>query len=39
MNTALEQQVRRRAGNACKYCRLLQRFSRLMFPVDHVIAR
>lgn len=39
MDTALEQLVRRRAGNACEYCRLPQRFSRLTFPVDHVIAQ
>ena len=39
MDTALEQLVRRRAENACEYCRLPQRFSRLTFPVDHVIAQ
>jgi hypothetical protein len=39
MDTALEQLVRSRAGYACEYCRLPQRFSRLTFPVDHVIAR
>ena len=39
MESVLEQFVRRRAGDACEYCRLPQRFSRLKFSVDHVIAR
>jgi hypothetical protein len=39
MDSALEQLVRHRAGNVCEYCRLPQRFSRLSFSVDHVIAR
>ena len=38
MDGALEELVRRRAGNACEYCGLSQRFSRLTFPIDHVIA-
>jgi hypothetical protein len=39
MDNALEQLVRHRAKDACEYCRLPQRFSRLTFPVDHVIAQ
>jgi len=39
MSTALEQLVRLRAHEVCEYCRLPQRFSRLLFSVDHVIAR
>lgn len=39
MDNALEQWLRQRAGNACEYCRLPQRFSRLTFALDHVIAR
>jgi HNH endonuclease len=39
MGDALEQLVRQRAGNACEYCRLPQRFSRLIFTVNHVIAK
>jgi len=39
MDNALEQLVRHRAGDTCEYCRLAQRFSRLMFSIDHVIAR
>ena len=39
MDDALEKLVRRRAGNSCEYCRLPQRFSRLPFSIDHVIAR
>ncbi|HSZ59107.1 MAG TPA: HNH endonuclease signature motif containing protein [Tepidisphaeraceae bacterium] len=38
MDRTLEELVRQRAGNVCEYCRLPQRFSRLTFPVDHVIA-
>ena len=38
MDTALERLVRRRAGNACEYCRLPQPFSLLRFSIDHVIA-
>jgi hypothetical protein len=39
MDTALEQLIRRRAQNACEYCRLPQNASRLTFPIDHVIAQ
>jgi 5-methylcytosine-specific restriction endonuclease McrA len=39
MDIATEELVRRRAGYACEYCRLPERFSRLTFSVDHVIAR
>ena len=39
MDNALEQLIRRRAGDACEYCHLPQRFSRLPFSIDHVIAR
>jgi hypothetical protein len=39
MDSVLEQLVRQRAENACEYCRLPQRFSRLMFSIDHVISR
>jgi hypothetical protein len=39
MDNALEKLVRHRAGNACEYCRLPQRFSRLKFSVDHAISR
>jgi hypothetical protein len=38
MNRALDQLVRRRAGFACEYCGLAQRFSRLKFSIDHVVA-
>jgi len=38
MNRALDQLVRRRAEFACEYCGLAQRFSRLKFSIDHVIA-
>jgi hypothetical protein len=39
MDNVLEQLVRHRAGNTCEYCRFPQRFSRLPFSIDHVIAR
>jgi 5-methylcytosine-specific restriction endonuclease McrA len=39
MDNALEQFVRHRAAGVCEYCRLPQRFSRLKFSVDHVVAR
>jgi hypothetical protein len=39
MDDSLEQFVRSRAGDACEYCRLPQRFSHLTFSIDHVIAR
>ena len=34
----LDEAVRRRAGDACEYCRLPQSARRLKFPIDHVIA-
>jgi hypothetical protein len=35
----LEQLVRKRAGYACEYCRVPERFDDLPFEIDHVIAR
>lgn len=39
MDPGLEQLVRERAESKCEYCRMPQRFSRLQFVVDHVVAR
>jgi hypothetical protein len=39
MDSALEQLVRGRAGDRCEYCHLPQKFSRLQFSIDHIIAR
>jgi hypothetical protein len=40
MDEALAEQVRRRAGRACEYCRMQQAFyPTIPFPIDHVIAR
>jgi hypothetical protein len=39
MDGMLEQLVRQRAANKCEYCCLPQRFSRLTFPIDHIVAR
>jgi hypothetical protein len=39
MDEALRDLVRRRAGDACEYCRMPQRFYRARFQVEHVIAR
>jgi HNH endonuclease len=40
MDEQLRNDVRRRAGNRCEYCRIPQDlFPYLTFPVDHVIAR
>jgi HNH endonuclease len=39
MDSALELLVRQRARDMCEYCHLPQRFSKLRFPIDHVIAR
>ena len=40
MDEFLAQQVRQRAGNACEYCRMPQRFyPTVPFPIDHIIAR
>jgi len=39
MQVALERLVRERAGEVCEYCRLQQKFSELLFVIDHIIAR
>jgi hypothetical protein len=39
MDSVLEQEVRRRAGDRCEYCLLPQAASTLKHVVDHVIAR
>jgi hypothetical protein len=39
METAIENEVRNRAHHQCEYCRLSERFSKLKFVLDHVIAR
>jgi hypothetical protein len=39
MDRAMTALVGRRAGDACEYCRLPQRFSSAPFEIDHVIAR
>jgi hypothetical protein len=40
MDERLAQEVRRRAGEACEYCRVAQAsYSTVPFPIDHVIAR
>jgi hypothetical protein len=39
MDLSLEQEVWRRAGGACEYCRMPQTFYRVPFQVDHIIAR
>lgn len=38
MNRELSEAVRRRADGCCEYCRMPQRFDRLLFQIDHVIA-
>ncbi len=38
MDRALEDSVWQRAGDACEYCRLPQKFSDAPFQIDHVIA-
>jgi len=39
MDESLAQAVRERAGYACEYCRILQRFyPTVTFPIDHIIA-
>lgn len=38
MDRKLEEEVRSRAQNRCEYCLLPQKYSRLKFPSDHVIA-
>jgi len=39
MDTALEDQVRRRAGGRCEYCHLPEQLSGLGHVLDHIIAR
>jgi HNH endonuclease len=40
MDETLAQEVRRRAGDACEYCGIPQRYyPTVVFPVDHIIAR
>jgi hypothetical protein len=39
MVQSLDQLIRERAGNRCEYCHAPQRFSRLTFSIDHVVAR
>lgn len=39
MNQLLVEEVRRRAGNRCEYCRVPYPHYRLPFQIDHVIAR
>lgn len=36
---AIDRAVRRRAGNACEYCRLPQDANEFTFHVEHIIAR
>lgn len=40
MDESLAEEVRRRAGRACEYCRMPQVFyPTVPFPIDHIIAR
>jgi 5-methylcytosine-specific restriction endonuclease McrA len=40
MDDLLADQVRRRAGGACEYCRMPRAFyPTVPFPIDHIIAR
>ena len=40
MDERLAQEVRRRAGYACEYCRMAQAwYPTIPFPIDHIIAR
>lgn len=39
MAAALVQQIWRRAGNCCEYCRMPQEFDDTPFEIDHIIAR
>ena len=40
MDESLAREVRRRAGDACEYCRVPQAcYPTVPFPIDHVIAR
>lgn len=38
MRQSLEQQVWRRAGGCCEYCRMPQEYDEIPFEVEHVIA-
>src|SRR5437879_4786107 len=39
MDRALEELVWQRARSRCEYCQVAQQFDRLVFEIDHVIAR
>jgi hypothetical protein len=40
MDERLAQEVRRRAGDVCEYCRVAQAsYPTVPFPIDHIIAR
>src|SRR5437660_11487008 len=39
MGESLAEEVRRRAGDACEYCRIPQALYPAPFPIDHVIAQ
>lgn len=39
MADSLSEEVKRRAGDLCEYCRVPQIFDPLPFQIDHVIAR
>jgi hypothetical protein len=39
MNQLLAERVRRRAGDACEYCRIPRAFYPGTFEIDHIIAR
>jgi len=38
LDARLKENVRRRAGIRCEYCRFPERFSEIRFQIDHVIA-
>jgi len=37
MERRLKEEIRRRAGGRCEYCRFPERFAELRFQVDHII--
>lgn len=39
MDAALVEAIRRRAADACEYCRMPQQAHLLTFPIDHIIAQ
>ena len=39
MEQSLYEQVQRRAGDRCEYCRVPREFDPLRFQVDHIVAR